>query len=167
MFRQLADYFWFRLLASAVIAGVIVITFVGGMIHYYKSPDDDTSMPTLHDVRIISLADNPALADAIRKERERTGSAQAERQPPPPPIMAEREVAGFVQVEYTINADGSVSDARVLSAAPSGVYEQRALAEISRGMHTPAYNDDGEPVARRATDVVEFSVPASELLKSR
>lgn len=167
MMKQLAEHFWFRLLASGVVASVVIVAVVGGGIRYYEPKEEDPLIADLKEVRVISLGDNPALADAVRRERERSGTLQARRQPPPPPLMSERKVSGFVQLEYTINADGSVSDVKVLGAAPAGVYEERAVAQVARRMHAPTFNDAGEATARRATEVVEFSVPATELLKSK
>lgn len=163
--KKLLEQTWFRMLASAGVATLAVLVVVGGAIRYYEPAPEDP-MLEFEQVDILDLAENPALAEAIRKEREKYAE-KAEREPPPPPPLPERQISGFVQVEYTINPDGTVSDVQVLGAAPSGVYEERAVAQVSRSMHAPAYNEAGEPVARRTTEIVEFSVPASELLESR
>lgn len=159
--KQFLEYAWFRFLAAGVIASVTIVTVVGLGIRYYDQPEDDPLPPEFEWVDVVDLADNPALAEAIRREREKNGVP--ENEPPPPPVLPERMVTGFVHLEYTVNPDGTVSNVRVVGAAPSGVYEERAVAEVSRSMHAPAYNDDGEAVARRTTEIVEFSVPASEL----
>lgn len=163
--KKLLEQTWFRMLASAGVATVAILVVVGAAIRYYQPVEEDP-MLEFEQVRILDLAENPSLAEAIRKEREKYAQ-QAEPEPPPPPPLPERRISGFVQVEYTINADGTVSDVRVLGAAPSGVYEERAVARVSRSMHAPAFNEAGEPVARRTTEIVEFNVPASELLESR
>ncbi|HEX6928144.1 MAG TPA: TonB family protein [Gammaproteobacteria bacterium] len=154
---------WFRFLASGVIAGVFVIAVVGTAIRFYTPSPEDPLLSELEQVRIVSVADNPALAEAIRREREKHQGVLPEPVPPPPPLRPEREISGFVQLEYTINPDGSVSDVRVVGSAPSGVYEDQAVAEVSRSMHAPAFNDAGEAVPRRTTEIVEFTVPASQL----
>lgn len=168
MIERFLQSFLFRFLVSGVIATVAIIALVGTAVNYFQPPEDDPLLNTLKEVRVVNLGENPRLAEAVRKERERTGMVKPERElPPPPPAIAEREISGFVQVEYTINPDGSVDDVKVIGAAPKGVYEERARAQVARRMHAPAYNDAGEPVARRTTEVVEFSVPANELLKSK
>lgn len=160
--KHIAQYAWFRFLASAVVASVVIVLVVGLGIRYFDKPEEDPLPAEFEIVKIVNLADNPALAEAIREERERQ-DGQPENAPPPPPVLPERMVTGFVHMEYTINPDGTVSDVRVVGAAPSGVYEDEAIAEVSRSMHAPAFNEDGEPIARRATEIVEFRVPASEL----
>lgn len=168
MIERFMHSFLFRFLISAVVASVAIIALVGTAVNYFQPPEDDPLLNTLKEVRVINLAENPQLAEAVRKERERTGMVKPEREPPPPPpTIAERQVTGFVHVEYTINPDGSVGDVKVIGAAPKGVYEERARAQVARRMHAPTYNDAGEPVARRTTEIVEFSVPANELLKSK
>lgn len=152
----------FRFLASAIVAAVLVITVVGAGIRFYQPREEDPMLADLQQMKVVNLADNPRLAEAVRKEREKHATEEP-RTPPPPPLVPERQITGFVHVEYIINPDGSVSDVRVIGAAPSGVYEQQAIARVSRSMHAPAYNDDGEAVPRRATEIVEFSVSASEL----
>ncbi|HEX7029021.1 MAG TPA: energy transducer TonB [Gammaproteobacteria bacterium] len=162
--KQLLQYAWFRFFAAAGVASVTVVTVVGLGIRYFDKPEEDPLPAEFEFVEIVNLAENPALAEAIRKEREKQGVQEDKL--PPPPVLPERMVSGFVHLEYTINPDGTVSDVRVVGAAPSGVYEERAIAEASRSMHAPAFNDAGEAVARRVTEIVEFSVPASELSNS-
>lgn len=164
--KSLVQYTWFRVIASAVVATVVIVGVVGGAIRYYdQRPEEDPLLSELEYVKVVNLAENPALAEAIRKEREKHGEPEPSKLPPPP-VLPDREISGFVQVEYTINPDGTVSDVRVVGAAPAGVYEEQAVARIKRSMHAPVYNDAGEPVARRMSEVIEFSVPASELVGS-
>lgn len=159
---------WLRLAAAATVATVAVVIVVGSAIRYYGPEHDDRALSALQDVRVVSLAENPALAEAIRKERERNGDVHPKNEPPPmPPPRPARNVSGFVHLEYTINPDGSVSDVIVIGAAPSGIYEQQAVEKVARAMHAPAYNDAGEAVARRATEIVDFSVPADQISPGR
>lgn len=155
-----------RILASFAIASVFVLTLVGIGIRYFVEPEDDGPMLEYEEVDVISLADNPDLADAVQREREKYEKPQESKAPPLPPPMPEREISGFVQLEYTVNPDGSISDVRIIGATPSGVYEEQAIEQVRRQMHAPGY-EEGEPVARRATEVIEFSVPASALAESQ
>lgn len=155
-----------RILGSFLIATAFVVTVVGIGIRVFHSPDDGDPMLEYEEVDVVSLGDNPQLADAIKREREKYEAPPESSAPPLPPPMPEREIAGFVQLEYTINPDGSVSDVRIIGATPSGVYEEQAIEQVSRRMHAPTF-EDGEPVARRATEVIDFSVPASALVDSR
>lgn len=158
-------FLWLRLLLSAAAACAFVIVVVGIGIRVYNKPKEYQAITPLQEVRVVNLRENPELAEIIRKKR---AGQQTEPEPrtPPPPVIPEREITGFVQLEYTINPDGTASDVKVLGAAPAGVYEEQAVARTQRSMHAPAY-ENGEPVARRVTEIVEFTVPASEVVQKR
>lgn len=70
-------------------------------------------------------------------------------QPPPryPPLALSRKLEGSVQVAFTIRADGTVEDARVVSATPAGVFERSALAAVAGYRFEPA----GRSVASSVT----------------
>jgi protein TonB len=53
-------------------------------------------------------------------------------EPKYPPSAAASGAAGFVEVSFTVTALGLVENARVAAAEPPGVFEQSALAAISR-----------------------------------
>lgn len=162
--KTIVNSLWFRLAGSAAVASVVVIAVVGSAVRYYAPVHEDRAISTLQEVDVISLADNPALAAAIRKERELHGDIHPENEaPPPPPPRPTRDISGFVHVEYTINPDGSISDVKVLGAAPAGVYEEQAIAQVSRQMRAPVFNDAGVAVSRRTTEIIDFSVRADQL----
>ncbi|HEU0152663.1 MAG TPA: energy transducer TonB, partial [Arenimonas sp.] len=59
---------------------------------------------------------------------------------PPPryPLTAmRRKLEGQVTLEFTVQADGSVSGARVISADPPGVFDEAALVAVSRWRFEP------------------------------
>lgn len=164
---KLFETFWVRMLLAGVVAAFAVLFVLGAILRYYDERNDrgDDAVTNAFVVDVVDLRERPDLAEAIRRERERY--EEPEEKLPQPPPLPERQITGFVQLEYTIEPDGTVSNVRVIGAAPSGVYEERAIAEASRRMHAPVYNDAGEPVARRTTEIIEFSVPASELRSSQ
>ena len=146
---------------SAAVATVVIVAIVGIGVHFHSpEPEAPESLPDIATVRVISVKDNPELARMIREARNEP--VDPLRELPEPVEMPERNVQGFVQLEYTVNPDGTVSDVKVLGAAPSGVFEQRAVERVRNSMHAPAY-ENGEAVARRTTEILEFSVPAAEL----
>lgn len=54
------------------------------------------------------------------------------------PAMAERrKLEGFVTIEFTIGADGSVSELEVLSSQPEGVFDREARAALQRWRFAP------------------------------
>lgn len=151
-----------RILASFLLATVFVFTVVGLGINYYDQDDDNPPVLDFVEVDNIDLGEHPDLADAIEREREKYRKPQEDTTPPLPPARPERQIAGFVQLEYTINADGTVSDVEVVGATPAGVYEDQAIRQVGGAMRAPVF-ENGEAVARRVTEIVEFSVPASAL----
>lgn len=56
----------------------------------------------------------------------------ADAPPRYPQAAQNRRIEGSVLVAFTIQPDGSVSDARPLSAQPAGIFEEAALAAASR-----------------------------------
>ncbi|MDX1455300.1 MAG: TonB family protein [Gammaproteobacteria bacterium] len=151
-----------RILASFVMASVFVVTLVGLGVNYFDRDDDNPPVLDFVEVDNIDLAERPDLADAIQRERDKYREPQEETAPPLPPPRPEREIAGFVQLEFTINADGSVSDVEVIGATPAGIYEEQAMRQVGGSLRAPVF-ENGEAVARRVTEIVEFTVPASAL----
>ncbi len=49
-----------------------------------------------------------------------------------PPQAQRRRIEGLVEVEFTVRADGSVADARILRSEPAGVFDREALGAIQR-----------------------------------
>jgi protein TonB len=66
-----------------------------------------------------------------------------------------RRVEGKVVLKFTINPDGSVSDAEVIKAEPTGYFEQSALRAIGRWQFHPKVVD-GKTVSRSATQTINF-----------
>jgi len=62
-----------------------------------------------------------------------------------PPSAESRGIEGWVRVQFTITATGSVRDARVVSAEPRGVFDEAALTAIARWRYNPRIVD-GVPV---------------------
>ena len=68
-----------------------------------------------------------------------------------------RRKEGNVRVAFTINPDGSVSDARVIEAQPPGYFEQAALRAIRHWKFQPQLQG-GVAVARQATQTISFTL---------
>jgi protein TonB len=54
-----------------------------------------------------------------------------------PPRAANRGIEGWVLVEFTITAAGTVRDARVIDSSPKGYFEDAALKAIGRWRYNP------------------------------
>jgi protein TonB len=64
-----------------------------------------------------------------RPARRNLSSAPGAESPYPLEAV-ERGIQGWVCVEYSLAADGAVTDAKVVASAPQGVFEGAALAEV-------------------------------------
>ncbi len=62
-----------------------------------------------------------------------------------PTRALQRGVEGFVELSFTVNAQGRVVDPVVLYAEPEGYFERAALNSIRKWQYSPAM-DNGEPV---------------------
>jgi protein TonB len=54
-----------------------------------------------------------------------------------PPRAQNRGIEGWVLIEFTITAAGTVRDARVIDASPRGYFEEAALKAIGRWRYNP------------------------------
>lgn len=80
------------------------------------------------------------------------------RIPPTYPLEARRKkIEGWVRMELTVLEDGSVTDVRVKSAEPAGIFEQAAMAAITRWKFRPAM-ENGKPVRKRAAQTLRFEL---------
>jgi protein TonB len=64
-----------------------------------------------------------------------------------PPRAVSRGIEGWVQVQFTITATGTVKDARVVAAEPPGIFDEAALKSILRWRYNPRV-DGGVAVER-------------------
>jgi|GEM_PF-3594222 len=157
---------WLRMFVCMLIASVLVLTMAAVGVRWFYDRDDQEENTTrfFEQVGLTGLFDGP---DGEEREREarrefvREGPREVER-PAEPVELPERQVSGFVQVEFTVLPDGSVEDVEVVGARPAGIYEDQARQQVEgadyTGQVSPA-EEDGE----RRTEVVEFTVPASDL----
>jgi protein TonB len=78
--------------------------------------------------------------------------------PPQFPTSArEKGMEGWVDVQFLVNADGTVSEAAIVGAQPVGIFEQSALEAVRRWRYQPVLRD-GAPVTQRARVRVRFAV---------
>jgi TonB family protein len=85
--------------------------------------------------------------------------AGAERpQPVYPAALLQQRIEGYAEVEYELDADGAVRNARVIAAMPRGEFENAALAAV-RGSRGAA----ASVPTRRETRRFDFRLPDSGL----
>jgi protein TonB len=66
-------------------------------------------------------------------------------------------LSGYVIIEFTIEADGSVSSPKILESKPRRVFDRSAVRAIYRWKFKPRIID-GKAVARRATQRLDFDL---------
>ena len=118
--------------------------------------EPDQAAMVFHEVDLLSGAEQRELADVL-------GTAPRPGILPPladiPPVEFRRTVQGFVQLEVAVSASGRVEDARVLGSTLPPSYGQRAIDMVRERRYTPDMAD-GQPVAGRRLEVVEFRMDA-------
>lgn len=88
------------------------------------------------------------------------GGLVATRQviPQYPPRALRESIEGEVTVEFTVGADGSVSEITIIDASPRGVFEAAVRRAIAGWAFRPAVRA-GKPVATRVRQTLDFSLP--------
>lgn len=70
-------------------------------------------------------------------------------------------IEGWVKVEFTITAIGTVQDPQVIDADPPRIFNREAIRAILKWKFKPRVVD-GVAVDRRATQIIDFSLDAAE-----
>ncbi len=100
----------------------------------------------------------PAAAGAEGAYVSATTLTRTRYVPPQFPTSArEKGMEGWVDVQFLVNADGTVSEAAIVGAQPVGIFEQSALEAVRRWRYQPVLHD-GAPVTQRARVRVRFAV---------
>lgn len=74
------------------------------------------------------------------------------------PLEAARNrTSGYATVEFTVNPDGSVSDAHVIASQPARVFNSAAIQAVSRSKFKPALKD-GQPVSSTLQRRIDFKM---------
>lgn len=78
-------------------------------------------------------------------------------QPEYPATAARNRQSGWVEVEFTVAADGSVQNARAVSSSPPRVFDREAVRAIEQARFEPRL-DRGQPVATNLRRRIEFKL---------
>ena len=78
-------------------------------------------------------------------------------QPAYPPAAARNRQEGWVEVEFTVSAEGSVQNARVVNANPQRVFDREAVRAIEQAKFEPRL-DKGQAVATTMRRRIEFKL---------
>lgn len=84
------------------------------------------------------------------------------RIPPQYPRQANRDgIEGWVKVEFTVNADGTVRSARVVEAKPRGVFDSAAISAAMKWKFKPRVVD-GKATDQRGVMQIDFKLSDDE-----
>ncbi|MBN8482740.1 MAG: energy transducer TonB, partial [Xanthomonadales bacterium] len=94
----------------------------------------------------------PAAAGATRDATVVTAAA-----PSYPPQAARNRTEGWVEVEFTVTAEGTVANARVVNSDPPRVFDREAIRSIERATYRPRL-ENGNPVSSTLRRRIEFKL---------
>lgn len=126
------------------------------------APAAATPPPATETARAAPVAPPPAPAPAAPVVAEPVGETRDARVVAPPrpvyPAAAVRSrQSGWVEVEFTVNADGSVGDAKVVASNPPRIFDREAVSAVQRARYDPRL-ERGEPVAQTLRRRIEFKL---------
>ena len=74
-----------------------------------------------------------------------------------PEAALERGTEGWVDLVFTVRADGRIADVSVSAAEPAGIFEQSAMAAVRRWRYEPVKRE-GRAVEQRARLRLRFTI---------
>lgn len=131
-----------RFAAAAVLATALVFFGAGWIVHKYFGQRSD---------QVIGLT----MIRGVQLLTKVPGQAST-----PKAASAGKQIKGFVQVGFTVGADGRAHHIHVIASEPPGQYEEAAREIIASRHFKP-----GAKKGVERTEVVHFQVPASVLGK--
>lgn len=140
-----------RWLSSVGVATVVVLALMLTCLWLFGAFD----VKKLHYTQSLRLLGADERSDLAAELGEAPASARPTLPPLeeiPPLELPRHSRSGFVQLEFTVDADGRVTEAEVVRAAPAGFYEDKALAILrSRRFQDLAPGETG-------TEIIDFSI---------
>ncbi|WP_226661454.1 energy transducer TonB [Microbulbifer aggregans] len=68
-------------------------------------------------------------------------------------------IEGYVVLEFTVNAQGSVETPRVIEAVPANIFDEAAKKAVSKYKYKPKYDKDGRIAAVEGVQAkIEFTI---------
>jgi protein TonB len=75
-----------------------------------------------------------------------------------PTKALENKIAGWVDLEFMLLKDGSVSNIQILNAQPGGIFDDAARRSVTKWRFAPVERD-GSAVEQRVRMRLRFSLP--------
>ena len=99
----------------------------------------------------------PAPVPAAPAAETRDAQILRSVQPGYPPDAVRKRQEGWVELEFTVGADGRVKNVSVARAQPTRVFDREAIRAMQQWTFRPALND-GQPVETRRKQRMEFKL---------
>jgi TonB family protein len=64
-----------------------------------------------------------------------------------PPELFQQKIEGDVDIAYSLDQNGAITDARVVSATPARVFDQVAIDSFKKWRFTPMLDSKGQPIS--------------------
>ena len=119
-----------------------------------EMPRPDMALAEL-DLSALGAGPSLGVGDGLLWAGEATPMVRIEPQYPRRALSA--GIEGHVELEFTIDRDGSVIDVTVVEAEPPGVFDTEAVRALNRWRFRP-HVVDGEPRQRRARQTIHFTL---------
>ena len=78
-------------------------------------------------------------------------------QPMYPPQAARNKIEGWVEVEFTVTALGTVTNAKIINSKPHRVFDAATLRALRKSKFKPLMVN-GKPQAQKAVQIIEFKL---------
>ena len=120
-----------------------------------SAPPPATSAPVTASTPIAAPIARPDGSLVIVEARQTADAAPAY-----PPQAARRRVEGMVELEFTVGANGQLSDVSVVRSSPPGIFDREALRASQRWRFSPR-TEDGKAVSSKVRKTLNFRLKAS------
>ena len=151
---------WFRFAGSVGLACIVVFWLLVGGLWAFGAFEPEQRGPKAYPLELIQISDRVDVGRWFETPDEPPRVGLPPLEEIDPVTLPERVSTGFVQVAFSVDAEGLVTDARVLNSTHGGYYEPEAIEAVRGKAHAP-----GTPGEVRM-EIVPFVVPADERVGS-
>ncbi len=145
---------WLRFAGSVGLACIVVFWLLVGGLWAFGAFEPEERGPTAFPLALIWISDRVDVARWFETPEEPPRVGLPPMEDIEPVTLPERTSTGFVQVAFSVDGEGRVTDARVLNSTHGGFYEPEALEAVRGKRHEPG------PPGEVRMEIVPFVVPA-------
>jgi protein TonB len=121
-------------------------------------PQQYTASKAATGLKTATQPSNSAVQKVSRPSGPSSGAVLVDKVSPKYPRRAyERQIEGWVKVEFTVTAQGTVSNPAVVAAEPSDTFDEAALDAVARFRFKPKMVD-GVATSQRANQTIQFRI---------